>query len=167
MWKTNKLTDKSQILAYLETDRLYAAYAIGDLEPGLFEQSTWAGATQAGRLQALALRFGGLKPPALFLMGRSDGLRAILEREWCPERVYFTCRTKHLPLTRDFYAWEETIPMWRMVLQPARFRSLPGHCLRLGPAHSHQLLKLYALGGADAFGPAQLLHGAFYGIFLA
>ena len=37
MWKASELTDKAQILSYLETDRLYAAYAIGDLEPGMFE----------------------------------------------------------------------------------------------------------------------------------
>ena len=66
MWKTGELTDKSEILAYLETDRLYAAYAIGDLEPGMFEQSTWAGAEAGGHLQALALCFRGLMIPVLF-----------------------------------------------------------------------------------------------------
>ena len=79
MWIAHELTDKSQILAFLETDRLYAAYAIGDLEPKMFAQSTWAGAEQDGRTEALALYYTGLEPPALFLMGNADGLRAILE----------------------------------------------------------------------------------------
>ena len=48
MWKTERLSDRAQILAYLETDRLYTAYAIGDLEPGLFKDCAWAGAWQAG-----------------------------------------------------------------------------------------------------------------------
>jgi GNAT superfamily N-acetyltransferase len=166
MWKTSKLTGKPQILAYLETDRLYAAYAIGDLEPGMFEQSTWAGAERASRLQALALHFRGLRPPALFLMGDADGLRAILEHVLCPEWVYLTCRTGHLSMTRDFYVWDETIPMWRMMLQPASFRPVKGDCVRLGPAHSNRLTELYALGGGTALGPAQMEHGVFYGVLV-
>jgi len=161
----SKLTDKSQILAFLETDRLYAAYAIGDLEPMMFAQSAWAGAERAGRLRALVLHFRGLKPPALFLMGDTDGLRAILEDVLCPERVYLTCRAEHLPMPRDFYVWDETIPMWRMVLQPSYFRPVEGDCVRLTPAHSNQLTELYALGGGNAFDPAQVQHGVFYGIF--
>ncbi|MBL7066093.1 MAG: GNAT family N-acetyltransferase [Anaerolineae bacterium] len=164
MWKTSKLTDKFQILAFLETDRLYGAYAIGDLEPGMFVQSAWAGAERDGRMEALVLHFCGLKPPALLLMGDPDGLRAILEDVLCPEWVYLTCRTKHLPVACDFYEWNETIPMWRMVLQPARFRPVGGDCARLTPAHSDQLAELYALGGGNAFGPAQVPHGVFYGV---
>ena len=165
MLKTSTLTDRSQILAFLETDRLYAAYAIGDLEPEMFVQSAWAGAERDGRMEALALHFRGLKPPALFLMGDPDGLRAILEDVLCPERVYLTCRTKHLPVACDFYEWNETISMWRMVLHLARFRPVEGDCARLTPAHSDQLAQLYALGGGNAFGPAQVPHGVFYGIF--
>jgi GNAT superfamily N-acetyltransferase len=162
--KTGKLTDKSEILAYLETDRLYAAYAIGDLEPGMFEQCTWAGTREAGRLQALILHFRGLDPPALFLMGDAAGLRAILQEELRPPRVYLTCRPEHLSLAREFYAWDETVPMWRMVLPPARFRPVEGDCIRLGPAHADQLAALYALGGGLAFSGAQVEHGVFHGI---
>jgi len=166
MWNTGALTDKAEILACLETDRLYAAYAIGDLEPDMFVQCTWVGAKAAGRLQALILYFRGLTPPALFLMGDTGGLRAILESALCPERVYLTCRTEHLSLTRDFYTWHQTTPMWRMVLQPGRFQPVPaeGDCVRLTPDHAAQLAELYALGGGVAFSPAQVEHGVFYGI---
>jgi ribosomal protein S18 acetylase RimI-like enzyme len=43
-----RLTRKSEILAFLQTDRLYAGYAIGDLEPGLFGQCEWFGARPVG-----------------------------------------------------------------------------------------------------------------------
>jgi RimJ/RimL family protein N-acetyltransferase len=164
VWTTGRLTDRSQILAYLETDRLYAAYAIGDLEPGMFEQSAWAGARRAGRLRALALYFRGLSPPALFLMGDVDGLRAILGDTLHPERVYLTCRADHLGMTRDFYAWDEVVPMWRMVLRPASFRPVGGDPVRLGPAHAGQLAALYRLGQGGAFSPAQIERGVFYGV---
>lgn len=166
MWKTGKLTDKSEILAYLETDRLYAAYAIGDLEPGMFEQTTWAKAEEAGQLQTVVMLFRGLNPPALFLMGGTDGLRAILEEVLFPQRVYLTCRPEQLPITHDFYLWEETIPMWRMVLQPSSFRPVKGDCVRLESVHSNQLAELYTLYRISAFSLAQLQQGVFYGILV-
>jgi ribosomal protein S18 acetylase RimI-like enzyme len=165
MWQTSELNEKSQILNYLNTDRLYAAYAIGDLEPELFAQSTWGGATQDNRLQALALHFRGLQLPAFFLMGNPHGLRAILKNVLCPERVYLTCRPEHLALTRIFYTWDKIIPMWRMVLPPSSFQPVENDCIRLTPAHAHRLTELYTLGDAVGFSPAQLAHGVFYGIF--
>ena len=165
MWKARRLADKTEILRYLETDRLYAAYAIGDLEPGLFEQSDWAGAKEAGQLRSLVLHFRGLRPPALFLMGDCRGLRAILESELCPDEVYLTCRGRHLPMVRHFYAWEKMTPMWRMMLVNLGSPQRSGEsCLRLASAHIDQLLALYALGGADAFSPAQVEQGVFHGV---
>jgi ribosomal protein S18 acetylase RimI-like enzyme len=163
MWNTRRLTDRSEILAYLETNRLYASYAIGDLEPGLFEQSSWAGAEKAGQLAALILLFRGLRPPPLFLMGDAAGLRAILEDIQYPERPYLTCRSEHVSMTRDYFAWDETVPMWRMVLNPNRFQAGKGDCVRLSPDHHDLLDELYSLGGGGAFDLAQLQHGAFYG----
>lgn len=166
VWNTHELTDKAIILKYLEKDRLYAAYAIGDLEPQFFAQSTWIGAEEAGRLQALALNFRGLKLPAMFLMGDPNGLRAILENALCPAQAYLTCRAEHLAMTHDFYAWDETIPMWRMVLEPASFQPRNGDCVRLTPAHSSQLTELYSLGGGIGFSATQIQYGVFFGIFV-
>jgi RimJ/RimL family protein N-acetyltransferase len=163
-WCTRIARDKSAILAFLGGDRLYAAYAIGDLSPGLFEHSTWAVAERARQVQALVLHFRGLAPPALFLMGAQAGLFAILEQCLCPSLVYVTCRNEHLPLTQAFYDWHEPIPMWRMVLQPARFRPDVRACTRLTASHAARLSALYALGGGDAFTLAQLQHGVFFGI---
>ena len=162
--RTRTLTGKSRILPYLETDRLYAAYAIGDLEPGLFEQCTWVGAEQAGELKAVALHFRGLDPPALLLMGEVDGLRAVLLEDLFPERVYLTCRTEHLAMAREFYAWDEPILMWRMALQRARFQPVEGDCVLLTQRHTDQLTALYALGEGNAFSPSQIGLGVFYGI---
>jgi GNAT superfamily N-acetyltransferase len=67
-------------------------------------------------------------------------------------------------VTHEFYAWERVIPMFRMVLPPASFSPVEGHCLRLGTRHAEQLLGLYALGGgAVAFSPSQIAGGVFYG----
>jgi GNAT superfamily N-acetyltransferase len=166
MYTTIPLTDRSRIQAYLETDRLYAAYAIGDLEPGFFELCEWTGADAAGLLDALALHYHGLEPPALFVMGSAQGLRAILRQASSPQQVYLTCQEEHLAVTREFYVWEQVIPMFRMVLPPVSFSPIEGDCLRLGTRHAEQLAALYALGGgAVAFSPSQISGGVFYGAF--
>jgi GNAT superfamily N-acetyltransferase len=171
VWTTNRLDDKAQILAYLETDRLYAAYAIGDLEPGMYEQCAWAGAERAGRLEALALYYRGLEPPPLFLMGAVDGLHAILAEALCPEQAYLTCLEEHLSMAREFYDWPRPTPMWRMALKCGSFQPVPsvggGDAVRrLGPADTVRLVDLYALGGGAAFSPAQVGQGVFFGVWM-
>lgn len=166
MLKAGLLTDRSRLLTYLGTDRLYAAYAIGDLELGMFEQCVWAVAEAEGRIQALVLRFGGLDPPVLFLMGEAGGLRAILERTLRPERVYATCRPERMSLVREFYDWDDRRPMWRMALRPSWFRPVAADHTQLSPAHAGQLAELFTGGVADAFSPAQLQDGIFYGVFV-
>lgn len=166
MHTVHHLRDRSQILSFLETDRLYAAYAVGDLEPGFFEQCTWAGAERNDELVALALEFDGLEPPALFLMGQVGGLRAILEEMSWRKRVYLTCRSDHLSLAHKYFVWKQAVPMWRMVLRRERFKPVPGHPVRLTAHHLESLQVLYTLGGGGAFSPAQLETGIFYGLFL-
>jgi len=165
MWTTARLTQKREILTYLETDRLYAGYAIGDLEPGMWEQSTWAVARQEDQIEALVLHFTGLSLPALLLMGSTKGIEAILTDELLPTPVYLTCREKDLAMTRQFYDWQEVTPMWRMVLGDDRPTLSSTGCVRLSPEHGDQLTALYGDGNAAAFSVSQLESGVFYGIF--
>jgi GNAT superfamily N-acetyltransferase len=168
MWTTKPITTKSEILEFLEIDRLYAAYAIGDLEPEFFEQCQWFGATRPaveapGRLEALALCFAGLKPPALFLMGEAAGLAALLVEAALPREVCLTCRQEHLRAAQDAYAMERPTPMWRMVLRQELFRPEKGRCVRLGPQDAGRLEGFYAGGGGEAYSPRQVDQGVFYG----
>jgi GNAT superfamily N-acetyltransferase len=164
MWQVHTLTNKEQILAFLQQDRLYAAYAIGDLEPSLFAQCQWFGVEDDGKTQALALFFTGLNPPALFTMGDDDGLAAILDSALQPKRAYFTCRAEHLPVVEASYALDEIEMMFRMAMAPADFQPVPGPTIRLDLSHLDALRQLYRLGGGDAFAPYQLRDGVYHGI---
>jgi ribosomal protein S18 acetylase RimI-like enzyme len=160
-----RLTNKEEILEYLNTDRDYAAYGIGDLEPGLFELTEWAGAEEAGNLQSLALLYKGLDPPALFLMGEPDGLVDVLRNKKRPWQVYLTCQESHLPTVRAFYHIEMPIPMWRLTVTRRGFKptDLP-EVMPLSTYHIGQLERLYAGGGGDAFNPTQVDNGVFFGV---
>ena len=164
MWQVKTLSAKDEILAFLQRDRIYAAYAIGDLEPSLFAKCQWFGAENDGEIHALALFFTGLNPPALFTMGNGDGVAAILDSALRPRRAYFTCRAEHLPVVEAFYALDEVEEMFRMAITPADFRRVPGPAVKLDLSHLDALHRLYRLGGGDAFAPYQLRDGVYYGI---
>jgi RimJ/RimL family protein N-acetyltransferase len=164
-WTAGEISDKNRIQAFLETDRLYAAYALGDLEPELYAQCAWAGAERDGQLRALGLQFRGFTPPAFFLMGDKDGLRTVLESALHPGRAYLTCREEHVPAVSEYYSWEnEPDAMWRMVLKQKRFLPPARVCFRLEAVHIEQIRNLVALGGISGFAAAQIDRGVFYGI---
>jgi GNAT superfamily N-acetyltransferase len=164
-----RLRDRSVILEFLETDRGYAGYAIGDLERGMFEQCDWYGARAgargaAGRLKALVLVFHGFWPPVLFLMGAAGALAKVLPGVALPARVYLNCRDEHLEAASSVCTWSELTPMWRMVFA-GRVRGVaPEGCIPLGPADAGRLARLYAAGGGEAFNPAQMEHGVYWGV---
>ncbi len=164
MWQVTPLTDKKQILAFLQRDRIYAAYAIGDLEPSLFAQCQWFGAENDGEIHALALFFTGLQPPALFAMGDSDGVAAILASALQPKRAYFTCPAEHLPVVAASYALDEVEEMFRMAIASADFQPVSGATIKLNVSNLDALRQLYRLGGGDAFAPYQLRDGVYYGV---
>jgi ribosomal protein S18 acetylase RimI-like enzyme len=164
-WITGLLTDKERILAFLESDRLYASYAIGDLEPGLFAQCTWAGAEQNGRLRALGLHFRGLEPAAFFLMGDPGGVHRIFRDALHPGYADLTCRTEHMPAVGGSYAWEEEPrPMWRMALQRRDLPPGDAVCVRLGTGQAGQIRNLITDKDLSGFAPAQIDPGVFFGI---
>jgi ribosomal protein S18 acetylase RimI-like enzyme len=160
-----RLTDKEEILSYLITDRGYAAYAIGDLEPELFQHTKWMGAEENDKLQSLALLFKGLDPPALLLMGESAGLKGILTELECPQQVYLTCRERHLKTVRLVFDVEMPTPMWRLTATQRDFRPTRApEVISLTTHHVQQLERLYAEGGSGAFSPTQLANGVFFGV---
>ena len=158
-------TDRDAIQAFLEQDRGYAAYALGDLEPPLSEQSTWYVAEVQGILQGLVLRFTGLEPHALFLMGEAQGLRALLGQAPLPFRAYLTCRPTELKVAMAAYELVSLEYMWRMVLPAGAFQPVSGEAARLGSEGYDELMALYQQGGEGfLFRRYQLEQGVYYGV---
>jgi ribosomal protein S18 acetylase RimI-like enzyme len=162
---TRLLNTKTEIQAYLETDRDYAAYAIGDLDDGFFDKSTWHVAEEDGAVRALALVYAGFDPPILFVMGAVGGVVALLGGPVQLKRAFVTAQEEHLAALSQYYRWSELDHMWRMVLRrPEGFGKPFGSCKRLGADDAARLRALYTLGGGGAFSPSQVTLGVFYGI---
>jgi GNAT superfamily N-acetyltransferase len=163
-FSVKRLDGKEEIFDFLKRDRLYAAYAICDLEPPMFRQCEWYASSRNGLLTALSLRFSGLPPDRVFLMGAAEDLEPILEDALEVSRAYFACRPQHVAALRRFYSLRKTEMMMRMVLEPEAFVPIDGPVVRLGSGHVRILQDLYRSYGDVAFAPYQLDQGVFYGM---
>src|ERR1700712_1512243 len=70
-----RITDLARVRAILESDRPWAAYALGDLSPGLVEYAEWFVRDDGS---ALLLLLHGFDQPILFAMGESDRVATLL-----------------------------------------------------------------------------------------
>ena len=157
--------DPQEIASFLNRDRLYASYALGDLEGPNRSRCHWGMAyDDAGDPIALGLQHQGLVPQPLFLMGSSDGCRAILSEVIKPREAYFTVRPEHQAAVAGLYDLEIASPMLRMVVDRARFRPYPGPVERLGAGDIDALNRLYQLGFAAGFPGSVLQEGVYYGV---
>lgn len=163
-FSVKRLHSKAEIYSFLKKDRFYAAYAIGDLEPVLFEHCEWYASARDGQLTALYLCFTGLPPDRIFLMGAVEDLAHILENVTTPARAYISCRAQHLEVLKRFYSLSRIEAMLRMVLEPENLSPADGRVERLGLGDVRLLQDLYGWYGDVAFAPYQLERGVFYGV---
>ncbi len=159
-----RLEVKEEIYDFLKKDRLYAAYAICDLEPALFRQCQWYASSTNGQLTTLCLLFKGLPPDRAFVMGSAKGLVPILQQFLKTTTAYLACRAHHLDAVNRYYSLRKVEVMDRMVLRPEGFTGVDGPVQRLGPGHIPRLQDLYRSYGDVAFAPYQLDQGILYGI---
>ena len=177
------LTDRDQIREFLLTDRFFADYALGDLDPAHFPFTEWFGAEEHGDLCAVVMLYNDLQPPILFATGEARGIELIIDQVVRLPRLSLSIREEHLPIIEKYYR-ADLVPMLKMALegQPSmRARSAKQSITaqdeiasssfgllamtRLDVSHMPLLKELYSYGGGDAFRQRSLELGVFYGGF--
>ena len=158
------ITDRGVLRDFLETDRLFAAYALCDLEDREFAKTRWGGAFDGERLIALALEYSGLTPQPLFVMGRPDGIEAILRDIVRPRAAYVAALADALPAVETAYRMDPGPQMVRMWVDRARFRPYPAEVRRLLPIDIGDLNRLYQLGFASWLPSSAIAEGVYYGM---
>jgi ribosomal protein S18 acetylase RimI-like enzyme len=146
----------------LETDRIWSAYALADLEPEEQGRAEWhTGAN------AVVLLYRGLEPPVLFIHGDpNEGAR--LAEGLGSMQVVYTLRPECLRALGDRLTVEQQTLMWRMALEPGH---QPGAseagAIPLGTADLGRLTALFGdhPDRPDAFHPRQLESGVFFGMY--
>src|SRR6185369_12666425 len=160
------VTDRGELRAFLETDRLLAAYAICDLEDREFAKTRWGGAFEGPQMVAIALEYSGVTPQPLFVMGRPDGIEAILRDVIRPRAAYVAVLPSALHAVEATYRLDQGPQMVRMWVDRARFRPYPADVRRLLPADIGELNRLYQLGFASWLPSSSIADGVYFGIRL-
>ncbi len=156
--------DPDEIAAFLSTDRLYAAYALGELDATDGRRSRIGMAYEAGRPVAAVVHHDGFVPQSVFLMGDPDGCRAVLADVVRPGDAYFVGRSEHQPALATLYDLGASSTLVRMAVDASSFQPYSGHAERLTASDIDALNRLYQLGFGAAFPPSTLRDGIYYGV---
>ncbi len=163
--RARSVGDRDEIAAYLRRDRLYAAYALGDLDGPNRARVAWAMAyDEAGRATALVMHHEGLVPQPLFLMGDPEGCRTILESVLKPRDAYLQATERHQATIAELYELDTPVAMLRMVVNRDSFTPFAGPAQRLTALDIDDLNQLYQLGYRAGFPAAVVEDGVYYGV---
>lgn len=157
-------TDRALLRSFLEQDRLYASYAICDLEEREFAKTRWGLAWDDDLPVALVLEYSGPTPQPLFVMGRVDGIGVILRDLIRPRVAFVAAPADVLPAIETAYRVDPGSSMVRMWVDRARFRPYPATVQRLLPVEIVDLNRLYQLGFASWLPAATIVDGVYYGM---
>src|SRR5688500_818268 len=157
-------TDRELLREFLGQDRLYAAYAICDLEAREFARTRWGAAYEGDELIAVGMEYTGPTPQPLFVLGRPDGISAVLRDVIRPRAAYIAARTMMLPAVEAHYRVDPGPPMVRMWVDRARFRPYPATVQRLLPVEIGELNRLYQLGFGSWRPSGASADGVYYGM---
>jgi ribosomal protein S18 acetylase RimI-like enzyme len=157
-------TDRAQIRVFLEQDRLFAAYALCDLEEREFGRTRWGAAFQADKMVAIVLEYSGMTPQPMFVMGREDGIDAILRDLIRPRAAYLAALPENMAAVKTHYRMDPGPQMVRMWVDRARFRPYPADVRRLLPVEIGELNRLYQLGFASWLPSSAIAEGVYYGM---
>jgi GNAT superfamily N-acetyltransferase len=157
--------DKAVLRAFLERDRLFAAYAICDLDDREFARTRWAIAVEASEPVAVGLEYSGPSPQPVFLMGESDGVTAILRDVIRPRAAFVATLPEHVAAVSSQYRLEPGPAMVRMWVDSAHFRPYPSAAVgRIDASDAPELNRLYGLGFGSWLPPRAIAEGVYYGI---
>lgn len=157
------MANLSAVEHLLTQDPIWSAYALADLEPEHQAFCTWS---LQGK--SLLLIYRGLEPPVLFLEGDADDLSEMLQ-QIAAGTYQYSCRPNHLDLIQRAFQRHSSEAMWRMHYRVSSTRSdeIQHITIRLKEDHLDEVQTLFAgdPDAPDAFTPAQLSSGVFYGVY--
>jgi ribosomal protein S18 acetylase RimI-like enzyme len=158
-------TDRTLIKGFLDRDRIYAAYALADLEDREAARSRWGIAKAGDEVVSLVLEYGGPSPQPLFIAGRDDGVEAILRDVITPSIAYVAALPGSIRAVETRYRLEPGPQMVRMWVDKDTFRPAFDHGVEsLDPSDAGELNRLYRLGFGSWLPPQAVAEGIYRGI---
>jgi hypothetical protein len=154
------------VRAFLERDRLMAAYALADIDQPEIEGTRWWVGRREGEIAAAALVVEGLPFRPCFATGAADALAAIFREGIREPRVLLATPPRCRPAVEAAYRFERVERMRRMAVKVARFRPRITHGVtRLGAEHVDSVIDLYGHASRTYFTPERLRREIYFGIY--
>lgn len=159
------LDDRAEIRALLRPRVEYTAYAIGQLEPGLFERTRWyyaRGETGSG----LVLHSRGGLGDATFVMGEPLAVAAILAIQPGTPQTYITSQPQHGASLSSVYRLSNQQPMIRMGVTGATFKPVARlNTVALTGLEIRRINQLYSSDGTPSYyAPEHIDAGVYRGV---
>jgi ribosomal protein S18 acetylase RimI-like enzyme len=155
------LDDIDEIRELLTPHRAYAAYALGQLQPGLVEKTEWHLARGAGG-EALVLHSRGGLGNALFALGAGEPLEAVLQIYPGPHNTFLTCQPSQRETALRHFVLPGPSEMARLHVNHERFQPVDGDVRRVTGSEVHRINGLYRADGTAAFYTAANIDRAIY-----
>ena len=153
-------TDRVLLREFLERDRLFAAYAICDLDDREFSRTRWGGAFVGTELVARRPRVRRPVAPAAVRDGPQRRDRGGPARPGqAPRAAYVAALPEAMPAVETSYRVEPGPQMVRMWVDRTTFRPYPADTPRLLPVEVGELNRLYQLGFASWLGSSAIADG--------
>src|SRR5690349_9163878 len=127
-YSVRQTSNKGEIADFLNRERIYAGYALCDLDEEYFGVCRWFLASNAqGEPSGLAMEFGQLSPVVLFLMGEAKAACGPLDSALTPTFIQITAQREHLATLRRRYRLHQVREMLRMAVRKDDFRPASQH----------------------------------------
>lgn len=161
------LHDPQAIRALLEHDRAYAAYAIAQLDPRLFDDNEWWLASGPAGRQALLVHSTSGLGNALFAIGDAAALDVALSLHPGPRFSFGSLRLEHRAVAEKHFVMSRPQLMTRMSVTGEAFAPVAGPAVRLGPSELQDVNRIYSIeGGPTAYRASHLEEGLYYGVYV-
>ena len=163
-----ELQDDREILAVLEADRAWGAYAITDLDQPYRQHARFL-APASDDEQAVVLVYTPPEFATIVPHGNHGGVRIVLESaENLPPACLVLARESDLPSIETRYQADSLWTMERMAVNAADLNLIEDNAWdvrQLSEADFSALQSLYAHGAESIFGIVMLRHGIYMGAF--
>jgi GNAT superfamily N-acetyltransferase len=152
--------------AFLERDRLMAAYALADIDQPEIEGTRWWIARRDGEIAGVVLIVEGLPFRPCFATGAADALATIFREAIHEPRVLLAIPPRCRGAIETTYRFERADRMKRMAVTIHRFRPRITHRVtRLGSEDLDAVIDLYGHASRTYFTPDRMRREIYFGVY--
>ena len=159
-------TSAEEARAFLERDRILAAYALADIDQPDIEGSRWWAARRDGDIQAVVLVVEGLPFRPCFATGSPDALGLIFREAIREPRLLLATPPRCRLAIEATYRFERVDQMLRMVVNVSTFRPRLTHRVRrLRSEDLDAVIDLYGHASRTYFTAERMRREIYFGIY--